>query len=94
VARSQHLPDRLDGTEFTTTTIERRRRRMGYDGRRSVWLSGGEGMDVYSPQVREIISRPNTTAEQRMLELFFSPTATSQAADKGMAGSHRCTKDR
>ena len=44
--------------------------------------SGGEGMAAFSPQVQEIISRPNTTAGQRILELFFSPTATSQAAGK------------
>jgi pimeloyl-ACP methyl ester carboxylesterase len=44
--------------------------------------SGGEGMGAFSPQVQEIISRPNTTAGQRMLELFFSPSTTSQAAGK------------
>jgi pimeloyl-ACP methyl ester carboxylesterase len=44
--------------------------------------SGGEGMAVFSPQVQEIIGRPNSTAAERMLELFFSPTATSQAAGK------------
>jgi pimeloyl-ACP methyl ester carboxylesterase len=32
--------------------------------------------------VQEIIGRPNSTAAERMLELFFSPTATSQAAGK------------
>jgi pimeloyl-ACP methyl ester carboxylesterase len=42
----------------------------------------GEGMAEFSPQVREIANRPNTTAEERTLELFFSPTATSQAAGK------------
>ena len=44
--------------------------------------SGGEGMDVYSPQVTEIVNRPNATPAEKMLELFFSPTATSQAAGK------------
>lgn len=42
--------------------------------------SGGEGMAAFSPQVQEIINRPNSTAAERMLELFFSPTITSQAA--------------
>lgn len=44
--------------------------------------SGGEGMAAFSPQVQEIIGRPNSTAAERMLELFFAPTATSQAAGK------------
>jgi pimeloyl-ACP methyl ester carboxylesterase len=44
--------------------------------------SGGEGMAAFSPQVQEIYSRPNSTATERRLELFFSPTATSQAAGK------------
>ena len=44
--------------------------------------SGGEGMDTFSPQVQEIVNRPNSTAAERMLELFFSPTAISQAAGK------------
>jgi pimeloyl-ACP methyl ester carboxylesterase len=44
--------------------------------------SGGEGMAAFSPQVQEIIGRPNSTEAERMLELFFSPTATSQAAGK------------
>ncbi len=42
----------------------------------------GEGMGEFSPQVKAIVSRPNSTAEERTLELFFSPTATSQAAGK------------
>lgn len=42
--------------------------------------SGGEGMAAFSPQVQEIVSRPNSTVAERMLELFFSPTTTSQAA--------------
>jgi pimeloyl-ACP methyl ester carboxylesterase len=44
--------------------------------------AGGEGMQEYTPQVTEIISRPNTTGDQRRQELFFAPTATSQAAGK------------
>ena len=44
--------------------------------------SGGESMAAFSPQVQEIIGRPSSTATERMLELFFSPTATSQAAGK------------
>lgn len=37
-------------------------------------------MQTFSQQVKEIISRPNTTPEERRMELFFAPTATSQAA--------------
>ena len=44
--------------------------------------SGGEGMARFSPQVQEIVNRPNSTAAERMLELFFSPTAASQASGK------------
>jgi pimeloyl-ACP methyl ester carboxylesterase len=44
--------------------------------------AGGEGMQEFSPQVLEIVNRPNSTAGDRMLELFFSPTPTSQAAGK------------
>jgi pimeloyl-ACP methyl ester carboxylesterase len=44
--------------------------------------AGGEGMQEFTPQVKEIIARPNTSSEQRRLELFFAPTATSQAAGK------------
>lgn len=44
--------------------------------------AGGEGMQTFSQQVKEIIGRPNTTPEERRLELFFAPTATSQAAGK------------
>ena len=36
----------------------------------------------FSPQVQEIMSRPNSTPAERGLALFFSPTATSQAAGK------------
>jgi len=44
--------------------------------------AGGEGMAAFSPQVEEIIGRPNSTPAERVLELFFSPTVTSQAAGK------------
>jgi pimeloyl-ACP methyl ester carboxylesterase len=44
--------------------------------------SGGEGMAAFSPHVQEIMSRPNSTPAQRALALFFSPTASSQAAGK------------
>ena len=44
--------------------------------------AGGEGMQEYTPQVTEIIARPNTTGEERRQELFFAPTAASQAAGK------------
>ena len=39
-------------------------------------------MAAFSPQVQEIINRPNSTAAERMLELFLSATITSQAAGK------------
>jgi pimeloyl-ACP methyl ester carboxylesterase len=41
---------------------------------------GGEGMASYTPKVREIVSRVGSTTEERLLELFFAPTVTSQAA--------------
>lgn len=44
--------------------------------------SGGEGMAAFSPQVQEILSRPNATPAERALALFFSPTPTSQAAGR------------
>ncbi|MHA6641055.1 alpha/beta fold hydrolase [Mesorhizobium sp. A623] len=42
--------------------------------------SGGETMQDYTPQVKEIIARPNATGDERRVALFFAPTATSQAA--------------
>jgi pimeloyl-ACP methyl ester carboxylesterase len=48
--------------------------------------SGGEGMAAFSPQVQEIMSRPNSTPAERGLALFFSPTATSQTAGKAWLG--------
>lgn len=54
--------------------------------RRAVLLgtgpTGGEGMAEFSPKVVSIVTRPNSTFEERCLELFFSPTETSQAAGK------------
>lgn len=44
--------------------------------------SGGEGMADFSPQVKEIISRPNTSPDERRLALFFSPTEQSQSAGR------------
>jgi pimeloyl-ACP methyl ester carboxylesterase len=42
--------------------------------------SGGEGMQEYTPEVQEIVNRPNSTAQERTLDLFFSKSPTSQAA--------------
>lgn len=44
--------------------------------------AGGEGLQQFSAQVKEIIARQNATAGERQLELFFSPTAASQAAGR------------
>ena len=45
--------------------------------------AGGEGIGQFSPQVIAIVSRPDGTKPERSaLELFFSPTETSQAAGK------------
>lgn len=44
--------------------------------------SGGEGMAAFSPQVQEIFGRLKDKSAERALELFFSPTATSQAAGR------------
>jgi pimeloyl-ACP methyl ester carboxylesterase len=44
--------------------------------------AGGEGLQEFSPQVKEIIARQNATAGERQLNLFFSPSADSQAAGK------------
>ena len=51
--------------------------------------AGGEGMQEFSAQVKEIIARPNTTSGARQRELFFAPTATSQ--DAGQAWLARIT---
>lgn len=42
--------------------------------------AGGEGMQEFSREVKEIIVKPNTTPSQRRLELFFSPSVESRAA--------------
>jgi pimeloyl-ACP methyl ester carboxylesterase len=44
--------------------------------------SGGEGMAAFSPKVQEIFSRLKSKPAERALELFFSPSAASQAAGK------------
>ena len=42
--------------------------------------SAGEGMQELSPKVMEIVNRPNTTQQERSMELFFSKSPASQAA--------------
>jgi pimeloyl-ACP methyl ester carboxylesterase len=42
----------------------------------------GEGMQVFSREVLEIVSRPNSTQQERSLDLFFSKSPTSYAAGK------------
>lgn len=44
--------------------------------------SGGEGMAAFSPQVQEIMNRPDIPDSERSLRLLFSPSPTSQAAGK------------
>jgi pimeloyl-ACP methyl ester carboxylesterase len=44
--------------------------------------SGGEGMQEYTPEVQEIVNRPNSTPQERTLDLFFSKSPTSHAAGK------------
>jgi pimeloyl-ACP methyl ester carboxylesterase len=44
--------------------------------------SGGEGMQEYTPEVQEIVGRPNSTQQERMLDLFFSKSPTSRTAGK------------
>lgn len=44
--------------------------------------SGGEGMASFSPKVQEIFTRLKDKPAERALELFFSPSAASQAAGK------------
>jgi pimeloyl-ACP methyl ester carboxylesterase len=45
-------------------------------------LSAGEGMQEFSPKVLEIVSRPNSTQQERSRDLFFSKSPTSYAAGK------------
>jgi pimeloyl-ACP methyl ester carboxylesterase len=42
--------------------------------------SGGEGMQEFSREVVEIVNRPNSTIQERSLDLFFSKSPTSYAA--------------
>jgi pimeloyl-ACP methyl ester carboxylesterase len=44
--------------------------------------SAGEGMQVFSPEVLDIVSRPNSTLQERCQDLFFSKSPTSYAAGK------------
>ena len=44
--------------------------------------SGGEGMQEYTPEVQEIVNRPNSTPQERTLDLFFSKSPTSHSAGK------------
>jgi pimeloyl-ACP methyl ester carboxylesterase len=44
--------------------------------------SAGEGMQEFSPKVLEIVSRPNSTQQERSLDLFFSKSPASYAAGK------------
>jgi pimeloyl-ACP methyl ester carboxylesterase len=44
--------------------------------------SAGEGMQVFSPEVLDIVSRPNSTLQERCQDLFFSKSPTSYAAGR------------
>jgi len=44
--------------------------------------SAGEGMQEFSPEVLEIVNRPNSTNQERSLDLFFAKSPTSYAAGK------------
>jgi len=44
--------------------------------------SGGEGMQEFTREVMEIVNRPNSTEQERTLDLFFSKSPTSHAAGK------------
>jgi pimeloyl-ACP methyl ester carboxylesterase len=44
--------------------------------------SAGEGMQQFSPEVLEIVNRPNSTNQERSLDLFFAKSPTSYAAGK------------
>src|SRR6202048_779128 len=44
--------------------------------------SGGEGMQEFRREVQEIVNRPNSTQQERSLDLFFSKSPTSYAAGK------------
>src|SRR6267154_1568088 len=52
--------------------------------------SGGEGMQEFTREVMEIVNRPNSTEQERTLDLFFSKSPTSHAAARpGSSGSPR-----
>jgi pimeloyl-ACP methyl ester carboxylesterase len=42
--------------------------------------SGGEGMQEFTREVMEIVNRPNSTEQERTLDLFFSKSPRSYAA--------------
>jgi pimeloyl-ACP methyl ester carboxylesterase len=44
--------------------------------------SGGEGMQEFSREVMDIVNRPNSTLQERSLDLFFSKSPASYAAGK------------
>src|ERR1700726_831821 len=44
--------------------------------------SGGEGMQEFSAEVMAIVNRPNSTLQERSLDLFFSKSPASYAAGK------------
>jgi pimeloyl-ACP methyl ester carboxylesterase len=44
--------------------------------------TAGEGMQVFSPEVLDIVSRPNSTLQERCQDLFFSKSPTSYAAGR------------
>jgi len=44
--------------------------------------SGGEGMQEFTSEVMAIVNRPNSTEQERTLDLFFSKSPTSYAAGK------------
>jgi pimeloyl-ACP methyl ester carboxylesterase len=44
--------------------------------------SGGKGMQEFTPEVQEIVNRPNSSPQERTLDLFFSKSPKSYAAGK------------
>ena len=44
--------------------------------------SGGEGMQEFTREVMDIVNRPNSTEQERTLDLFFSKSSASYAAGK------------
>jgi pimeloyl-ACP methyl ester carboxylesterase len=43
---------------------------------------GGEGLATFSPEVWAMLTREYTPADEQLLDVFFSPTVTSQAAGR------------